>query len=104
MRLQTGVMPARQWIKIHGKNPSNVIVREERNSPVPPPVSSELTREKHHLQQQEPEAGEKQARFWKAPHLLFPPQKGVTAGGLGQILPGGPGTAPTPHWLKHSRQ
>lgn len=103
MRLATGVMPARQWIKIHGKNPWNVIVTEETNSPVPPPVSSELTREQGEVP---PSAAA--VRGWaKAGQILdcttftLSSQKGITAEGLGQVLPGAPGTAPTPHWVKH---
>lgn len=96
-------MPARQWIKIHGKNPWNVIVTEETNSPVPPPVSSELTREQGEVP---PLAAA--VRGWaKAGQILdcttftLSSQKGNTAEGLGQVLPGAPGTAPTPHWVKH---
>lgn len=44
MRLQIGVPPARQGIKIQGGKNLIVVVTEERSSsPVPSPVSTKLT-------------------------------------------------------------
>lgn len=74
MRLQTGIMSARQGIKIHGKNPLMATVTEERSSQAPSPVSSNLS------SQQSATFSNKSLRLRKGrtePGLTFPLKRDV---------------------------
>lgn len=64
MRLQSGVLPARQGIKMHWKNLSGHTNRREKfTSPISSELNTHETADECHLQEQKSEAMERQARL-----------------------------------------